>query len=433
MKRARVAFIAHEGFLDFPVFDAQVLEPFKEACAHSELEPMVVAFERADRFFLNLPRVIRKRRAIRLMANRRVKVYLLPRLAGTVGMTFAGAALAVLLMGVKGPLICHCRGLKATSIARPLKRLRRRTRVIHDVRGAYPEELRYKYQREQLTERNMQGDSEEKVRRLEEIERKAARTADFHFCVSEALSEHMKKKHGLPDELIDIIPCGVSERFAFDPQARKETRGRFGWGEKVVFVYVGSMDVWQMPVRMLALFSKIRSHIPEAVLLIATYDLEKAHAYVQSLDLPIGSVLAERIPNERIPDILCAADFGFLLHEPSLQNAVRSPIKFSEYMCCGLPVIMTDVAIDATKELERSGAGVLLPAEKAESDFDYDDLCHRIAAVQLSDEERTDLSAKMRSKYLWQKLSIKQLNRYRALAGFAGTAVLQRVHLKRPG
>lgn len=106
----------------------------------------------------------------------------------------------------------------------------------------------------------------------------------------------------------------------------------------------------------------------------------------------------DRVANEKIPELLNAADFGMLLMEEGVQNKVRAPIKFSEYMCCGLPVITTDAAGDAKAEMERLEVGVVLPSGNIEASLACEGVYRAIAEAKLGDEERAVLSRRMRDK-----------------------------------
>lgn len=129
-----------------------------------------------------------------------------------------------------------------------------------------------------------------------------------------------------------------------------------------------------------------------------------------------NSVLLDKVANEKIPELLNAADFGMLLMEDGVQNKVRAPIKFSEYMCCGLPVITTDAAGDAKAEMERLGVGVVLPSLNIDASLAREGVYLSIAEAKLDDAERAGLSRMMRDKYRWSALVERHLRSYGALA-----------------
>lgn len=410
INQLNVVYIAYEGFLDWPVFDTQVVEPFKEISKRSDLLITLFAFERLDRFLKNLPRVIKKRNLIKAETNS--QVIFLPRLAGTAGLVFSRLLLTIWLISRKQPLVLHCRGMKGTQVGRLLKRLRPSTRIIFDVRGAEPEEFTYNQSKDVLTEQACLGSAQKKLRWLNNLERHAAKAADHFFCVSEQMKTHMQKKYRVPEEKIDVIPCGVKNSFMYDQNVRELSRRRLGLSDKSVFVYVGSMDVGQLPRFTFRLFKQFKSIMPEAFLLVLTYDLEQAYDLLKAESIPKNSMLVDNIPNNMVPEMLCAADFGMLLREKSVRNSVSAPVKFSEYMSCGLPVITTDAIPGACLELRGMDIGLILPSESVVNQIDSAKISQDITVAKLSNSERKDISRLMTDRYWWSNLVNKYIVRY---------------------
>ena len=55
-----------------------------------------------------------------------------------------------------------------------------------------------------------------------------------------------------------------------------------------------------------------------------------------------------------------AADYGLLIRENSFTNQVASPVKFAEYLCCGLPVIISERLGDYSEFVEKNGCGYII-------------------------------------------------------------------------
>jgi glycosyltransferase involved in cell wall biosynthesis len=66
------------------------------------------------------------------------------------------------------------------------------------------------------------------------------------------------------------------------------------------------------------------------------------------------------VPHHEVPRYLAAGDIGLLLREPSLVNAVASPVKFAEYLAAGLPVVLTEGIGDYSDLAMRNNLGVVL-------------------------------------------------------------------------
>ena len=61
-----------------------------------------------------------------------------------------------------------------------------------------------------------------------------------------------------------------------------------------------------------------------------------------------------------MPGYLSAADLGVMFREKDIVNEVAAPIKASEYLCCGLP-ILTNTLVEFTQDfVERTGFGIVV-------------------------------------------------------------------------
>jgi glycosyltransferase involved in cell wall biosynthesis len=91
---------------------------------------------------------------------------------------------------------------------------------------------------------------------------------------------------------------------------------------------------------------------------------------------------------------------GLLLREDTLTNRVASPVKFAEYLRCGLPVILTPYIGDfyGLVRSEDVGRAISFPVKEKEvveaareirhrletAENDYRQLCSRVAAENFS-------------------------------------------------
>jgi glycosyltransferase involved in cell wall biosynthesis len=61
-----------------------------------------------------------------------------------------------------------------------------------------------------------------------------------------------------------------------------------------------------------------------------------------------------------VPAAMAAGDYGLLLREPTITNRVAAPVKFAEYLACGLPVICSDCIGDCAEFLKTHKAGFVV-------------------------------------------------------------------------
>ena len=60
-----------------------------------------------------------------------------------------------------------------------------------------------------------------------------------------------------------------------------------------------------------------------------------------------------------MPKYLNAADAAIIWRDKSIVNKVASPVKFSEYVCCGLPVIANKTVDMINNYILKNDCGLL--------------------------------------------------------------------------
>ena len=61
-----------------------------------------------------------------------------------------------------------------------------------------------------------------------------------------------------------------------------------------------------------------------------------------------------------VPSYLSASDAGVAFYKPTLSRLATSPVKLTEYLACGLPVIINSGIGDSDALVTREGAGALV-------------------------------------------------------------------------
>ncbi|TDB58647.1 glycosyltransferase [Arundinibacter roseus] len=127
-----------------------------------------------------------------------------------------------------------------------------------------------------------------------------------------------------------------------------------------VFVYSGSLDIWQQFPKTLELFNVILNEIPNAKLLILTLDTINANTIAQEV-IPQHSFKVLSAKSKDVPFYLSKCDFGLLLRLPDTVNRVAAPIKFADYLSAGLKVIITEGIGDTSEQVKLHNLGFVLP------------------------------------------------------------------------
>ncbi len=187
--------------------------------------------------------------------------------------------------------------------------------------------------------------------------------ADGVNTVSRPLAMHLRQSGQLDDSIpVSIIGgCVDTERFLFDPARRRTQRQQLGFNDRFVVCYCGGMWHWQRPEAVAQAFAAIRSDMPDAHMLLLSRQSGAFLEHLQRAGVPEGAVTCRSATHEHVPDYLMAADVGLLLREDHLINRTAAPVKFAEYLRCGLPVILTPHIVDFSELALSEDVGGIVP------------------------------------------------------------------------
>lgn len=163
--------------------------------------------------------------------------------------------------------------------------------------------------------------------------------------VSSSLKEYLIQKTSIDPGKIYITPCLAGRNFRFNEKIRNETRALLGVSNSVkllVFSSGGSAG-WQNSKAILELISD------EYLILNLSKD-----------EINREGVLNHFVPYNKVHEYLNAADAAVILREDNIVNKVACPVKFCEYVCCGLPVITNDSVDDIKNYIRGKKTGVVL-------------------------------------------------------------------------
>lgn len=229
------------------------------------------------------------------------------------------------------------------------------SQLYADLHGAAPEEARYT--RLAAGRRNMSM-----VEWLEKVEASLVRRFDKLIVVAPRMIEHLEEKTGISvREKAAVLPVFADESF-FKPLRKEQFKRELGLDGKTVFIYSGGMQRYQCIDETIAWFKALSTQIPNAFLLVFTPSPLVAEMRVSAVmgDLP-GNVRIASVCHADLADHISAADFGFVLREPEVLNAVASPTKAVEYLTRGVRLICTKDAGNALDYLDRFGSGMIVP------------------------------------------------------------------------
>lgn len=417
----KIFYFAFESIFD-PVFDSQVVgflsEMNNRAGSRKEKIKLVVAGSIND---LSRKTYKEKKKGIKekldgncIFALKFPYLYKFPRL---LGFSMGANALIcffilffILRLKKSEAAVCHCRTEIGAYILLKLKKLfYRNIKVIGDCRGIGSKEIMYK---DRIGNRSLLS------KKISMIEKYVHSNADYLFCVTKAFRKYILDEIKYEREKIAVIPCCLDvERFIYDPDLRKKVRDELGIGsENFAVLYSGSLNLWQLPGRMVEIFRMFKKVMGNCIFVVYTGDEKNACRFFKDSGLEKDSVIIDSIPYHSINKYLLAGDLGLLIREDNDVNRVAFPVKFSEYVRCGVP-ILTSIRSDVIDMVEDRGLGFRL------KDFDDDKEIMQIAehirdnmARIKSDEYKSGISGIIREKVDWDSYTDSVWRIYRDLA-----------------
>lgn len=164
-------------------------------------------------------------------------------------------------------------------------------------------------------------------------------------AVSIYLKEYLVNKYKIDPVNIRITPSLAGPNFFFDRLQRTKFRSQLNLSNDdflVVFSSGGTAN-WQKN---------------DIIKILANKGIKVLNLSKSKIE--IKNVINKFVSYYEVPFYLNAADVGIIWRDKSIVNKVASPVKFSEYVCCGLPVIANE-SVDMIKEyIKKNSCGLVI-------------------------------------------------------------------------
>lgn len=225
------------------------------------------------------------------------------------------------------------RSVLATQLTLLLKKKNRIKNVIYDGRGAITAEWK-EYQ--VITDELMLSE-------ILNLEKEVVINSDYRIAVSEQLVNYWKKEFNYSDDKHVVIPCtlnSVFEDVIISDEQIEKSRSLLNLSKTdIAFVYSGSVSGWQS-------FNLLYDFMKPLLLAnknIKLFFLTQKDDNIRKIENEFrGRVFCFHVAPDEVPKYLLGADFGLLIRENTITNKVASPVKFAEYLACGLTVIISN-------------------------------------------------------------------------------------------
>ena len=174
------------------------------------------------------------------------------------------------------------------------------------------------------------------------------------------LLERRLHQLGVPKEKLLFIPNGYDSDVFQPSVSGRAVREAFSLGDSPLVIYVSTFHGFEAPLHRTALaaFKCASAKVPDAKLLMVGGGNLDVGSLVAEAGLKDRAIQAGRVPREKIPQIIAAADVALHVISDHPFHKASSPMVMPEYMAMGKAVVAPK-----TGELEfglADGAGLLV-------------------------------------------------------------------------
>jgi glycosyltransferase involved in cell wall biosynthesis len=220
--------------------------------------------------------------------------------------------------------------------------------VVYDGRGAIETEWKeYKV----VTDKELTA-------RIFDIEKEVVLKSDYRIAVSNALVNFWKSEFEYSNNHHVVIPCTLNsdfENIEIDYKKISLIRKELSFNsDDKVFVYSGSVAGWQS----FNLLDNFLSPLLINNLNFKVLFLSHLNDCIRELIKKFpNQIICKHLSPNQVGQYLVACDYGLLLREETITNKVASPVKFAEYLSCGLKIIISNNLGDYSEFVKNSNCG----------------------------------------------------------------------------
>lgn len=184
-------------------------------------------------------------------------------------------------------------------------------------------------------------------RMLRQVEARMLRESSSVIVRSDAAAQILAEREGHASNPAKffVVSNGRDERLftPLDEQSRHRIRQELGVNSSSpLLVYAGSVGKQYRFDKIGEVASELLTRRPDARLLVLTAQTDAAREELIRFSPEVReSATIMRVPPDKVPAYLAAADVGLAFRSASFSMQAVAPIKVSEYLLCGLPIVGT--------------------------------------------------------------------------------------------
>jgi glycosyltransferase involved in cell wall biosynthesis len=223
--------------------------------------------------------------------------------------------------------------------------------LLYDNRGLYIDELIY-------TGILEKGSIKEKIfRKLENL---IYKESNHIVVVSNEFKKYLSSKipHSPKNivEKISVIPNRAKIDYSILPEILIEQKSK----NKIIGVYSGSAAKWQNIDKLFELISIVVKEMKNFHFNIITYHPTEFELKLLEFEYLKQYVSIKKLKSKNVGIELIQCNFAILLREDNKINNVSSPLKISEYLAAGLPIIISKGIGDTEQIISKYNVGSII-------------------------------------------------------------------------
>lgn len=194
------------------------------------------------------------------------------------------------------------------------------------------------------------------------LERRAALFATVVASGTRFMRERVKETWQSKAAFVQIATVANDQKFIFDPALRAETRADVGLpDDQPVLFYPGKFEGLYYGDETAWMFRWLLNEEPNLFFLIVTpHDDEEVHARFERAGVPRSAYAIRHSEYDNIHRYFFAADFAVIAVPPGPSKKFISNIKVGEYLCAGMPYLITRGVSEDYLFAEENDVGVVV-------------------------------------------------------------------------